>query len=264
MLVKGAPGQLAKVTLDTGQSWSLVNLCGWSIWVWCVYIHIHHPYKSRFECICVALRWRLKSPASRLFTQSFIQTQIKENVKAPRHWPFCGEFTGTGEFPAQRASYAEHVSIWSRHHVLTILWTFPAVLFVLLKKFRELIQYHRGLCWWLGLQLVHALEFLPFLYVLCMLDLCGHFVAIFDGIRLMHLMNIAQPNKFIMGLTKFPSCINFCRSMRSLIQEEIFPYNSYLLFLSLYLYRVLIMLHILFFKSHFIKKKSASSSTRCH
>ena len=26
------------------------------------------------------------------------------------------EFTGTGEFPAQRASYAENVSIWWRHH----------------------------------------------------------------------------------------------------------------------------------------------------
>ena len=30
--------------------------------------------------------------------------------------PLCGEFTGTGEFPAQRASYAENVSIWWRHH----------------------------------------------------------------------------------------------------------------------------------------------------
>ena len=37
-------------------------------------------------------------------------------IKAPRHWPLCGEFTGTGEFPAQRASYAENVSIWWRHH----------------------------------------------------------------------------------------------------------------------------------------------------
>ena len=36
-------------------------------------------------------RWRLKSPASRLFTQSFIQAQIKENIKAPRHWPLCGD-----------------------------------------------------------------------------------------------------------------------------------------------------------------------------
>ena len=58
----------------------------------------------------------LKSSASWLFTQPFIQTQIKENIKAPCHWPLCGEFTGTGEFPTQRASYAENVSIWWRHN----------------------------------------------------------------------------------------------------------------------------------------------------
>ena len=63
--------------------------------------------------------WHLKSPASRLFTQPFIQTQIKVNIKAPRHWPLCGEFTGTGEFPAQRSSYAENVSIWWRHHAMS-------------------------------------------------------------------------------------------------------------------------------------------------
>ena len=42
-----------------------------------------------------------------LFTQPFIQTQFKENIKAPRHWLLCGEFTGTGEFRAQMASDAE-------------------------------------------------------------------------------------------------------------------------------------------------------------
>ena len=46
---------------------------------------------------------------------TFIQTQIKENIKAPRHWPLC---PGPGEFPAQRASYAENVSIWWRHRVM--------------------------------------------------------------------------------------------------------------------------------------------------
>ena len=45
-----------------------------------------------------------------------IQAQIKENIKAPRHWPLCREFTGTGEFHAQRASNAENVFIWWRHH----------------------------------------------------------------------------------------------------------------------------------------------------
>ena len=47
-------------------------------------------------CIIVTLywaRWRPKSPASRLFTQPFIQAQIEENIKAPRHWPLCGKFT---------------------------------------------------------------------------------------------------------------------------------------------------------------------------
>ena len=39
-------------------------------------------------------RWRLKSPASPLCTQLVIEAQIKENIKAPRHWPLCGEFTG--------------------------------------------------------------------------------------------------------------------------------------------------------------------------
>ena len=53
---------------------------------------------------------------SRLFTQPFIQTQIKENIKASRHWPLCGEFTGPRWIPAQMASNAENVSIWWRHY----------------------------------------------------------------------------------------------------------------------------------------------------
>ena len=57
-----------------------------------------------------------QSPASPLIIQPFIRAQIKENIKAPRHWPSCGEFTRNGEFPAQMASNAENVSIWWRHH----------------------------------------------------------------------------------------------------------------------------------------------------
>ena len=40
----------------------------------------------------------------------------KKNIKAPRHWPLCGEFTGDRWIPAQKASSAENVSIWWRHH----------------------------------------------------------------------------------------------------------------------------------------------------
>ena len=43
------------------------------------------------------LQWRhnerLKSPASRLFTQSSIHAQIKENFKVPPHWPLLRGFT---------------------------------------------------------------------------------------------------------------------------------------------------------------------------
>ena len=41
----------------------------------------------------------LKSPVSRLFTQSFVRAQIKENIKALRHWPLWGEFTGDQWIP---------------------------------------------------------------------------------------------------------------------------------------------------------------------
>ena len=37
--------------------------------------------------------------ASELFTQPFIQAQIKQNIKAVRHWPLWGEFTGDWWIP---------------------------------------------------------------------------------------------------------------------------------------------------------------------
>ena len=36
-------------------------------------------------------RWCLKSPASLLFAQPFIRAHTKENIKAPRYWPFVRE-----------------------------------------------------------------------------------------------------------------------------------------------------------------------------
>ena len=34
-----------------------------------------------------------------LFTQPFAQAQIKENIKTPRYWPLCREFTGDQWIP---------------------------------------------------------------------------------------------------------------------------------------------------------------------
>ena len=46
-------------------------------------------------------QWRLKSPASRLFTQTFVQTQIKK-IKSLGHWSLWGEFTGNRWIPGTK------------------------------------------------------------------------------------------------------------------------------------------------------------------
>ena len=75
--------------------------------------------------------WHLKSPASRLFTQPFIRAQIKENIKAPRHWPLCREFTSDRWIPAEMASNTENVSIWWHHYDhMHILWYLYSTLLV--------------------------------------------------------------------------------------------------------------------------------------
>ena len=58
-----------------------------------------------------------KSPALRLFTESFIQAQ--KNIKAQRHWPLWGEFTSDRWIPRTQDSNAENVSIWWRHHAMS-------------------------------------------------------------------------------------------------------------------------------------------------
>ena len=65
---------------------------------------------------CPEWVWRLKSPASRLFIQMFIQRRSRKTSKLLVTGLCEGNSPGTGEFPAQGASNAENVSIWWRHH----------------------------------------------------------------------------------------------------------------------------------------------------
>ena len=66
--------------------------------------------------------WRIKSPASRLFTQPYFRAHIKENIKAPRHWPLYGEFTGDRWIPSTNGQWRGkcfHLmtsSCFPRHH----------------------------------------------------------------------------------------------------------------------------------------------------
>ena len=61
--------------------------------------------------------WRHKSPASRLFTRPFIQTQIKENIKAPCHWPLSAEFTGDQLIPRTNSQWRGKC-----FHLMTSSW----------------------------------------------------------------------------------------------------------------------------------------------
>ena len=76
-----------------------------------IYINISSIYSGLFKYYCIMyiltlVLWlyyvytivfdhmSLKLPASRLFALAFVQAQIKDNIRALRHWPLWGESTG--------------------------------------------------------------------------------------------------------------------------------------------------------------------------
>ena len=86
--------------------------------------HRHQFFVIITQISVISLQWRHNGrgsvsnhqPNDCLLNRLF-RRRSEKNIKVPRHWPLCGEFTGTGEFPAQMASNAEIVSSWWRHHV---------------------------------------------------------------------------------------------------------------------------------------------------
>ena len=54
-----------------------------------------------------------------MFAQPFVQAQIKEDIKAPGHWPLWREFTGHRWIPLQRAINAANVSIWCHYGIIS-------------------------------------------------------------------------------------------------------------------------------------------------
>ena len=119
-------------------------------WSPCVYNHIHSDDQfDRNLCFhlqilgfttcsaqgkwVISLHWRHNDhdgvsnhqPHGCLLNRLF-RRRSKKTSKLRVTGPLCGEFTGTGEFPAQRASYTENVSIWWRHHVAEVRGHPPA------------------------------------------------------------------------------------------------------------------------------------------
>ena len=73
-------------------------------WIWCHMASLgHNGFSMNFIwCIIIRVRWCLKSPASWLFIQLFVQALIKENIKVLCHWPLWGEFTGDPWIPRKK------------------------------------------------------------------------------------------------------------------------------------------------------------------
>ena len=69
---------------------------------------LHWLHNERYG---VSIYQHLHCLLSRLFKRT-----SKKNNKAPRHWPFQGNPPVAGGFPSRRASNAENVFIWWRHH----------------------------------------------------------------------------------------------------------------------------------------------------
>ena len=79
--------------------------------------HIMDTACVRVCCSSYGAWWRLKTPASRLFTQRFIFWPISKKTPKLRVTRLCaGKSLVIGEFPAQMPSNADKVFIWWRHH----------------------------------------------------------------------------------------------------------------------------------------------------
>ena len=76
---------------------------------------------------------------------STVPEQIKENIKAPRHWPVSGQSTGDRWFPSQRTNNAENISIWWRHH---IMWSISPMIDDCLADLKTILWLPR--CQWPG------------------------------------------------------------------------------------------------------------------
>ena len=105
-----------------------------TLWLWCVSFWQLHFEKSWIQKS--SLRWRHNDhagvsnhqPHGCLLNRLF-RRKSKKTSKLRVTGLCAGNSPGTGEFPAQMASYAENVSIWWRHHDIYMARLRPASTF---------------------------------------------------------------------------------------------------------------------------------------
>ena len=88
-----------------------------------VIVTIHSCWAFRYNDVIMSVMASQITSLTIVCSSDYSEMHIKENIKAPRHWPLWGKFTGDRWIPCttQRASNAENVSIWWRHHALIII-----------------------------------------------------------------------------------------------------------------------------------------------
>ena len=79
--------------------------------------NMRNGIKHYTDVIMNTMASHITPPPIVLFTQPFIQAQIKENIKAPRHWPLCGKFTGDRWFPRTKGQWRGKC-----FHLMTSSW----------------------------------------------------------------------------------------------------------------------------------------------
>ena len=88
-------------------------------------------------CMCFHNGWQLSiqhhtdvimtTLAFQITSLTVVYSAVYSDADQRKHQS-SASLAGTGEFPAQRASYAENVSIWWRHHELHIICTYNWIL----------------------------------------------------------------------------------------------------------------------------------------
>ena len=85
--------------------------------------------------------WRLKSPATRVFVQRFVQSKIKGNIEAPHYWPIVRETTGDRWFPLTKGQWCGHIVTSSCILRIYMPWFVPGCCFGVLQGHLIALKY---------------------------------------------------------------------------------------------------------------------------
>ena len=90
-------------------TWWILWSTGWS---WYRKFYYNH------YCDVIMGAMAFQFPSLTIVYSTVYSDADQRKIKAPRHWPLCGKFTDDRWIPRTKASNAENVSIWWRHHAV--------------------------------------------------------------------------------------------------------------------------------------------------